>query len=423
MERLRRFSPSSLETYRSCPLKFKFSYLDRLPRKPSTVEAVLGTSVHSALEDVYNARWRGRVLTLAETIAVYEKEWAKSFAAAEIRFVAGGKAEEFHRIGLDCLRAYWESNAPFDADKTVGVERHVGFEMPVSDAAGEDTAIVHGYIDRLSIAQDGVFEIHDYKTSRSLPHVADKEADWQLAIYDSAIRRVWPGVGDVRLVWHFLRHGQKIVVTRRAEQQAPLDKEVHDLILRIWGDQATGKFAYKESPLCDWCDFKEVCPRWKHVEAFEALPEDERKYEPGVKLVDEYAALEVKKKELRGEIAAIEEAQARIAETLIEYGSRHDVSRVAGTDFEADLTVKEETKFPTRTAAPRKFEEMEAELKESGAWPEASKMDGKTLLDALKEGRFKGEALERVKAFVEKWGRAEIHRAVRLHKRRAVVDD
>ncbi|MBI5201945.1 MAG: PD-(D/E)XK nuclease family protein [Elusimicrobia bacterium] len=340
-----------------------------------------------------------------------------------MRFVAGGKAEEFHRIGVDCLRAYYENNAPFDADKTVGVERHVGFELPVSDDAGEDTAIVHGYVDRLSIGRDGAFEIHDYKTSRSLPHVEDKEADWQLAIYDSAIRRIWPGVGEVRLVWHFLRHGQKIVVTRRAEQQAPLDAQVRDVILKIWNDQATGKFEYKESPLCDWCDFKEDCPRWKHPSAYEALPEDERKFETGVKLVDEYAQLEAKKKELRSEIAALEESQDRLAGSLFEYGGRHDVSRVAGTDVEADLVEKQETKFPTRTAAPRKFEEMEAELKASGAWPEVSKMDGKSLLDAIKEGRLAGEVLERVKAFVEKWGKVEPHRSVRLHKRRASADD
>ncbi|MBI5201944.1 MAG: PD-(D/E)XK nuclease family protein [Elusimicrobia bacterium] len=72
MERLRRFSPSSLETYRSCPLKFKYSYLDKRPRKPSTVEAVLGTSVHRALEEVYLARWKGRVLSFEDNVAVYE---------------------------------------------------------------------------------------------------------------------------------------------------------------------------------------------------------------------------------------------------------------------------------------------------------------------------------------------------------------
>lgn len=422
MDRLRRFSPSSLETYRSCPLKFKYSYLDRLKRKPPTVEAVLGTAVHRALEEVYLARVRGRVLGLAEATLVFEKDWARSFAS-EVRFVAGGTAPEFHQVGLDCLRGYWNDNAPFDADRTVGVERHVGFELPVSDPAGQDTAVVHGYIDRLSISRDGVFEIHDYKTSRSLPPVADKEADWQLAIYDSAIRRLWPTLGEVRLVWHFLRHGQKIVVTRRPEQQASLEREVHDLILRIWGDQASGRFQYKDGPLCDWCDFKDDCPRWKHVQAFEALPEDERVFEPGVKLVDEYAQLEARKKELKGMVAALEEDQARLAAMLLEYGSRHSVTRVAGTDFEADLVEKEETKFPTRTQAPKKAEEMEAELKASGAWPEVSRLDTRALLDALKEGRLEGEPLERVKAFVERWGRSEVHRTVRLHKRRATAEE
>ncbi|MBI4345342.1 MAG: PD-(D/E)XK nuclease family protein [Elusimicrobia bacterium] len=418
MERLRRFSPSSLESYRSCPLKFKYAYLDHLRRKPSTVEAVLGTSVHRALEEVYLARMKGRVLPLEEAISVYELEWARAFQK-EVRFIAGGNPADYHRLGRECLERYWNDHHPFDADKTVGVERHVAFELPVADPAGSDTAIVHGYIDRLSIGRDGVFEIHDYKTSKSLPPVADKEADWQLAIYDSAIRRLWPGLGEVRLVWHFLRHGQKIVVTRRPEQQPVLDREVHDLILKIWADQGAGRFVYREGPLCDWCDFKEECPRWKHVEAFAALPEDERKNEAGVKLVDEYAGLEARKKELKADIARIEEEQHGLAERLLDYGERHGVTRVAGSEHEADLVDREEVKFPTRTQAPQKVEEMEAELKATPAWPEVSRLDTRSLLEAVKDGLLSGEASAAAVAFVEKWGRKERQRAVRLHKRRA----
>src|SRR3979409_489244 len=42
-------SPSSVSAFKSCPLAFKFSYIDRLPEPPSPA-ASKGTLVHRALE-------------------------------------------------------------------------------------------------------------------------------------------------------------------------------------------------------------------------------------------------------------------------------------------------------------------------------------------------------------------------------------
>ena len=42
-------SPSSISSFKECPLAFRFSYLDRLP-EPSTVWTAKGTLVHLALQ-------------------------------------------------------------------------------------------------------------------------------------------------------------------------------------------------------------------------------------------------------------------------------------------------------------------------------------------------------------------------------------
>lgn len=385
--------------------------------KPPSIEAVLGVCVHRALEEVYHARSRGRVLALSETLAVYEKEWAKAFQK-EVRFVAGGAPEEWHAIGLDCLRSYHALNAPFDADKVVGVERHVGFPLEVADGGGSAEVLIHGYVDRLSIAKDGVFEIHDYKTSRSLPSVEDKEADWQLAIYASALRRLWPGLGEIRLVWHFLRHGQKIVVSNLPERQEALEKDVRSVVLEIWRDQGSGEWAHRKSALCDWCDFQDKCPAFKHLKAYEQLPEDERPLESGVRLVDRYAELESRRKTLKAELAALEDDEKKVAADLLEYAGRHDLSAVAGSDFEAEVHVRDETKFPTKTSAAEKFEAMEAELKGTELWPEVSRIDPKAAVELAKSGRLSAELLDRLRAWLERWGRPEKHRSVRLKKRK-----
>ena len=46
-------SPSSISSFKECPLAFRFSYLDRLPQPPAP-HSSKGTLVHRALERFYD---------------------------------------------------------------------------------------------------------------------------------------------------------------------------------------------------------------------------------------------------------------------------------------------------------------------------------------------------------------------------------
>ena len=61
-----------------------------------------------------------------------------------------------------------------------------------------------GVIDRLMLAPDGAFEIHDYKTGAGLPAQAELYRDRQLALYQIGVQKLWPEAREVRLVWHLV---------------------------------------------------------------------------------------------------------------------------------------------------------------------------------------------------------------------------
>jgi len=67
------YSHSRLETFESCPLKFKFQYVDKvdIPRRDS-VEAFLGSRVHDALEELYRGVLMGKIWSKAEFLKFYE---------------------------------------------------------------------------------------------------------------------------------------------------------------------------------------------------------------------------------------------------------------------------------------------------------------------------------------------------------------
>ena len=113
-----------------------------------------------------------------------------------------------------------------------------------------------GYIDRLTEADDGCYEIHDYKTCSRLPSLETIENDRQLALYSIGVKQRCPDVKDVRLVWHFLKFDKEIDSTRTDKELEELKSKTIKLIDKI---ENTEKIPTNPSRLCNWCKFKHLC--------------------------------------------------------------------------------------------------------------------------------------------------------------------
>ena len=69
-----RISYSAIETFKTCPLKYKFQEIDRL-RRPKSKEAVFGTLLHAALRFMFS---RDPLYpTLDEVVNAYLVGWAE----------------------------------------------------------------------------------------------------------------------------------------------------------------------------------------------------------------------------------------------------------------------------------------------------------------------------------------------------------
>src|SRR6201991_5394276 len=67
-------SPSRAADFMSCPLKYRFRVIDRLPEKPSSA-AVRGTVVHGVLERLFDLP-RGQ-RTLEQAAELLEPQWQR----------------------------------------------------------------------------------------------------------------------------------------------------------------------------------------------------------------------------------------------------------------------------------------------------------------------------------------------------------
>lgn len=377
------YSHSRLETYQSCPLKYKYQYVDRLRREEQGIEAFLGSRVHEALEKLYRDLLNGKRNTLSELLAFFNEQWEKHWDDLAVKIVRQELSPEHHRFaGRECIEKYYARFAPFDGDITMGVERRLNFML---DREGRYR--MQGLIDRLARGKDGVWEIHDYKTSEYLPTQDEVDAKPQLALYQIGLQQAWSDVQAVRLVWHYLKQDTELSSTWAAPQLEDLRQATIELIDKIEADRS---FIPKESGLCDWCQFPDLCPRKKHLFKVAVLPGEEFQTEDGVQLVDRYAHLRDQEREIR---ALLEEMRKR----LIAYARQERVDVISGTEQLASVSLKKKFKFPESGDQRRKA--LEEILHQVGKWDEVSSLNHTRLDRILHDNEWNAELEEKIKPF------------------------
>jgi len=379
------YSYTKLSTYKQCPYRYRLKYIDRITEEIKTIEQFMGSRVHEALEKLYKNLISAKIIPLEKILEYYHKNWEKKWDE-NIKFVKKDLSKDDYRtLGEKCIRDYYESHYPFNQSKTIGVEKKVSFSL---DEDGRFK--IGGIIDRLAIASDGTYEIHDYKTNGSLPTQKDKDEDKQLALYQIGVRNLWPDVNSIRLIWHYLVFNKEISSSRTEEDIEKLRVEKIALIHEI---ESATEFPPRESSLCSWCSYQKTCPLWKHLFVIEHLPEKEVLQEEGFRLVDRLEELQSQKKKIEAEIEQTKEA-------LIVYSDKEEVDRIFGTSKMAKIKKEQKISFPG--ANDKRRPQLERVIKEEGKWDEVSILNVRALEKILKDQKvWDSNTLEKIEGFAD----------------------
>ncbi len=379
-----KYSNSKLNYYETCPLKFKLAYLDGIKVEEEGIEAFLGTRFHEAMEKLYK-EVAYRTMTLDEVKAYYQEQWKKNFHEKVVIVEEGRTADDYFRRGLKFIEDYYRHYYPFNQNRVLGLEQYIEIELE-----GKRRYVLQGYVDRIDLTPEGVIEIHDYKTSSSLPEQAQADADRQLALYQLGVKKKWPWAEKFRLVWHYVAFDLEISSARTPEKQEELKQQIVELIERIEADR---EFPPRESHLCNWCSFWNYCPLKKHEAELEELPANEYLNEEGVVLVNKYIEYSEQKKKAEAELEKLKEA-------IIKYAERNNLSRVMGSEFHLTLSRQEKIRIPG--AGEEKRVLLENLIKQAGLWDRLSALDRFALEKAIKSGQLDERLLEKIKELVTK---------------------
>ncbi len=246
------YSYSRLETFEKCKLKFKYRYIDEIiPEVPKSIEAHLGTIVHSTLEWFYKKLMEKTTSSIDEVIMHYAEKWAEEYDSEMPIVNKFMKEKDYFDKGIKFLIDYYFKHQPF-GENTIATEKKVEIKL---DELGEKKLV--GFIDRLVYnIESNEIEIHDYKTANTFPAISDLEKNRQLALYSIAIKEEFGKEKNISLIWHFLAHNRNVRIKKTNEQLENLKREVAALINKI---ESTTNFPPTFSRLCDWCEYKNMC--------------------------------------------------------------------------------------------------------------------------------------------------------------------
>lgn len=239
-----KLSASSMDTYKKCPKKYYYRYINK-PDIPEVEWPHLefGTVSHRALElfhdhiikNVVEPEEWPKLMKVCVNIALKESKERNKY------YLIANNLDEVRKI----LQGYLIRLKKFGLPPVFATELEFSFEI--------NKLIVRGFIDRVDKYENGVYHVVDYKTSKS----GDYLTDFQLALYALALKEKYDDVKEISGSYVLLKQNSDLKTFEFPEdaQQKTINK-----ITEI-GQNIDTETLWKKnpSPLCNWCDYNAIC--------------------------------------------------------------------------------------------------------------------------------------------------------------------
>ncbi len=248
-------SVSQINLYLQCSLKYRFQYIDRLPKPFKAAGLAFGSAVHSAISWLHREKATGTAVTLARLYAIFEADWFSHTAEAEVRFKNGDDAGKLIMQGREILGLYFQS--PVEHVEATDV----AFTVPlVHPENGHGLPVpLEGFMDLVEVG-GGLVE---FKTSAQSMSQKDVDEHLQLSAYGYAYERLHQRPPKSFRIIDFVKTKSPKMITLETRREKSDYTRFYSIASQVCQAIQGGIFFPKAGYLCADCEYEMPCRLWK----------------------------------------------------------------------------------------------------------------------------------------------------------------
>ena len=241
-DELLNLSHRKIDDYLSCPLKYKYIHVLKVPVLPNHA-LIYGRAIHEAVGEYGRHKMSGKKISLEEVIKVFESNWSS------IGFLTREHEEERLRVGRESLKRFYEEQEASD-HKPARVEEQFSYMLGNNRLTGR--------WDRVDI-RDGDVYVIDYKSSAiDTQDKANKRTKESLQMVNYALAyEKSAGKLPKYVELHFLDTGLVGRSQIADKDTIKFKAKLNDVSKGIRARDYTPKPGYMT---CNLCSFSKVCP-------------------------------------------------------------------------------------------------------------------------------------------------------------------
>ena len=245
-------SSSQMNLYFQCSLKYKFQYIDGLPKPFKASGLVFGGAIHSAIAWFHKKQLAGRNVPLEKLYAIFSADWYDQRLESDIRYREGETETGQILLGKEILSLYYHQ----PRKQVKGTE--IPFTVPlVSPGNGDHLGInLEGYIDLLE-ENDGIVE---FKTSIKTMDL--KDLNLQLTAYSYAYEMLFQKRPKSLRVVNFLKLKKPKMLSLEVKPACIDHHRFFHLAKEALKGIRSGVFFPRQSWWCNGCEYAGPCRVW-----------------------------------------------------------------------------------------------------------------------------------------------------------------
>jgi RecB family exonuclease len=238
-------SVSKTKTFEDCKAKFKFCYIEKLPRIDRDFH-IFGKYLHQVLENFHRALIEDPSKR-EDWIPVMEAAWYAAYNEYSEQ-MTGLQYKEAREIVEEYKAILKEEGVP----NVIAVEKPFYINL-------NNKVLLNGFIDRIQIDPDGMIHVGDYKTTKDKKYLKDF---FQVMTYCYALCLEDPSIKRFRASFILLRHSFDYLTQEFTREEVI---SVAEKFIKAASDIEEEKL-WRPNPqfLCKYCDYLDHCKSGKN---------------------------------------------------------------------------------------------------------------------------------------------------------------